>query len=279
MTPHHVPHHTHGARWHPALVLLLAAWSVPSCIAYENPYCAEDESEIVGYTTTALDVRPEYVRAQEAPLGNLVADSLYARLQPLGAQIALIDAGSLRADDGCDVVDEIAAGPVRRAQIQNVLAGSGPFAMVQVTATELRAALELAVSALGGPAHDPALGMFVQVSHLRYTVDCTRTPHLDGSAGGRITDVSWIDEAGVPQPLVDTSPSTGQAVLYRIATTSFVAGGTAGLTTLNRPLPLAGLDQTDAVVAAYVSSAPQRTISPRVNGRITLGESCTLLLP
>ncbi len=251
----------------------------PSCVAYHSPNCPEDGSEIVATTNVALDLRPTYVRTQEAPVGNLVADALYARLQPSGAQMAVINAGALRDDDGCQLIDEIPRGALRRTQIEKLLAGTGPYAVVEVTAAELRAALELGVSHLAGPDSVEPSPAFLQVSHLQFSVDCRRDAHLDGQPGGRIADLMWIDSAGTPQPVLDNAPGTGELLHYRVATSSYVAGGGDGMTALNHPVPITNLDETIAAFLDFVARAPDGHVEPAVDGRITLDGSCWARLP
>jgi len=66
-----------------------------SIVAEFNASIASRMSEPVGRTAVALDARFATVRTQESNVGNYVADALR---RSVGARVALLNAGTLRAD-------------------------------------------------------------------------------------------------------------------------------------------------------------------------------------
>ena len=124
---------------------------------------------IVGTAAVALDARDGPLRREERPIGNLVTDAMRAGT---GADVALINAGTLRLDD------VIGPGAVTSYQLESMFLFPDDARVVvfPVTGGRLRALLEHGVSEgnLGS-------GGFLQVSGVRFRYDPAQP------SGSRIT--------------------------------------------------------------------------------------------
>lgn len=150
-------------------------------------------AERVGHTSVALDARSAINRTRETNIGNFIAD---AYRQATNADVALLNGGSIRADD------VIRPGELTKRDVLSILPFPNPVVKIEVTGATLRAALEHGVSR---SAEDAEPGRFPQVSGVRFTFDARRP------AGARITEVTINN-----QPLDDKRT-------YTLATTTFLA--------------------------------------------------------
>ncbi|MFO1540427.1 MAG: bifunctional metallophosphatase/5'-nucleotidase [Chloroflexota bacterium] len=238
--------------------------SDPAVVAMLAPYRAQlaDALGVVEGTAAAEILRADPCggdtgRLCASALGALVADALRAAY---GTQIALMNAGGIRADltcpladlptDTCPPVEPGGPIPITFGQVVGVL----PFGNLAVTLTvrgsELRTILENAVSQ--APAPD---GRFPQVSGICLTYDIAAEP------GDRIVSVVADDDAGTcAGPELDLS----DAVTYTLATNEYVTAGGDGYPVLaDRDVTREPLED---VVAAWISG--QGTIAPSTEPRV-----------
>src|SRR5919205_634158 len=129
-------------------------------------------SQPVGSTTVPLDARSATSRSEETNVADFIADSFRGAA---GADVALINGGSIRADD------VLPAGELTVRDVLSILPFGNDLAMIQVTGDVLRQALEHGVS-LTAPGAEP--GRFPQVSGLRFSFDASKQP------GGRVSGVT-----------------------------------------------------------------------------------------
>ncbi len=113
----------------------------------------------IGRTTIPIDARDATSRRRESPLGDLVTDAMRAGT---GADVALLNAGTLRLDD------VIEPGPITNYQLESIFLFADETRIVRfpLTGARLREVLEHGVSegVLGK-------GGFLQVSGVRFTFD------------------------------------------------------------------------------------------------------------
>ena len=105
-------------------------------------------------------------------MGDFVAD-IYR--QAVGADVALVNGGSIRADT------TIAPGVMTKRDVLSVLPFNNKIVKIQITGAVLRAALEHGVASIGVEAQP---GRFPQVSGIRFAYDATK------KAGARLTEVT-----------------------------------------------------------------------------------------
>jgi 5'-nucleotidase len=117
---------------------------------------------VIGTTPVPIDARDAPLRREERPLGNLVTDAMRAGT---GADVALINAGTLRLDD---VIGE---GPVTSYQLESMFLFPDETRVLTfpITGTRLREILEHGVSE-----RNLGAGGFLQVSGVRFRYDPQR---------------------------------------------------------------------------------------------------------
>ena len=193
----------------------------------------------VGRTAVELDVKSADVRMQETNMADFVADAFR---QAEGADVALVNGGSIRADA------IIMPGILTKRDVLSILPFNNRVVKLQVTGAVIRAALEHGVATA---AEEVQPGRFPQVSGLRYAFDTSRKP------GTRLTSVTVNGK-----PLDDRQT-------YTLATTAYLAVERGdgydmlGSTFLIRPeqAPI----ESDILLRA-ITSVP--AIAPKTDGRI-----------
>jgi 5'-nucleotidase len=251
---------------------------------------AELEATPVG--TTTVNLSNALSRSRENVLGNLLADAIRAKVATFTNNpnnlpvVCILNGGGIR--------NSIPAGAITVGQVLQVQPFGNTVGQVDVTGKQLKAALENGVSALQpGATLDAArafvgTGRFPNVSGLRYTVNpnaiaaqpalaATATqPAVPAQPGRRITEVEvLVGDEYVPLVMDDV-------VRYRVATLSFIIGGGDGYSVFSSrgdladPTVGAGVNRIDSglidadVTIEYIQAQPQQTISPELEGRITV---------
>lgn len=214
----------------------------PEAQAIVKKYEAELSKEldvVIGTTTVELDSRSAVVRAQEAAIGNLIADAIRAST---GAEVAITNGGGIRANR-----QYAASSPLTRRDILSELPFGNATVMVEITGKDIIEALENGVSQV-----DNRAGRFPQVSGMKVVYDAKAAP------GSRIVSV---EIAGKP---------LDPAGKYKVASNDFMFGGGDGYASLGRGRTLIG--KTDGTLMANVVMAYVRRlgkVDSKVEGRIT----------
>jgi 5'-nucleotidase/UDP-sugar diphosphatase len=259
-----------------------------------KPQIVALSNQIIGATTVELS--NALVRSRETPLGNFLADAIRAKVATFANPnnypvVCILNGGGIRTS--------IPAGAITVAKVLEVQPFGNTVAQVDVTGAQLKAALESGVSALQpGAARDASRnsvgsGRFPNVSGLRYTVNPNgraAQPPLAATAtqaavpaqpGSRILEVEVLEG--------DEYVALDLEKIYRVATLSFIVTGGDGYSVFTPGGDLAdpsvggGVNQLNSglidadVTIEYIQAQPNDTISPRVEGRITV--SYLTLLP
>ena len=309
------------------LSFLPLAWTASGCVfcSEENPWacmesfnrCEEDPGEKIGSTTVELDLRKSQVRTQEAPTGNMVADGLFysanvaCSLNGLTCPVAAVhNGGGIRSETTCGDRERIPVGYLYERDIHQMMPFGSDFVVIKISGRDLKLALEHSVDELGKTGTAGQSGHFLQVSHLKFEVDCSQAAQaLDVNSntivteGSRIVDGSLMlrrdDVNGNPQwEAVDVD---GTDPVYPIAVNSFIGSGHDGFFALvlrdgnnvaqtdsdgkfldyiesnvdgDRGIRNSdGELMTDAMaVVDYIRA--QQQVAPYVDGRIILRPSC-----
>jgi 5'-nucleotidase len=200
-------------------------------------------AQVVGETTVPLNGARADARTKETNLGNLISDAMLEKTRAAGAQLALMNGGSIRTS--------IDAGQITLGELLEVQPFGNTITLVTITGDQLRAALENGVSQL-----ETVAGRFAQVAGIRYSFDATKP------VGSRITAVEIADG----QSYTPIKPDAA----YRVVTNNFLLTGGDGYSVLQ-----AGTNKIDTglidvdVTADYVRA--HSPISPAVQGRILIG--------
>ena len=191
----------------------------------------------VGRTSVPLDARSATSRSEETNIADFIAD---AWRRAAGSDVALLNGGSIRADD------VLPAGELTVRDVLSILPFGNDLAVIEVPGDVLLQALEHGVS-LTAPGAEP--GRFPQVSGIRYSFDASRP------AGGRVSGVTVNDRPLDPKRT------------YTLVTTSFVAtGGDQYAMFKGRPNVLKTKLIDSTVLRKAIEDA--KTIAPRTDGRI-----------
>ncbi|WUH98162.1 bifunctional metallophosphatase/5'-nucleotidase [Spirillospora sp. NBC_00431] len=201
---------------------------------------SEIANKPIGKITADLTRAPS--PAGETALGDVIADAQLAATKDLGAQVAVMNPGGVRADLSYAASGSEGDGVVTYGEAFTVQPFSNVMGVVSLTGAQLDALLEQQWTAAGEKILQPS-------ANLRFTIDRARP------VGDRVSAIT-ID--GTP-----ITPST----TYKIAANNFLLGGGDGFTTFTE-----GKDQVlgpidlDALVA-YFTANP--TIAPPPLNRIT----------
>ncbi|HEX8286151.1 MAG TPA: bifunctional UDP-sugar hydrolase/5'-nucleotidase [Pyrinomonadaceae bacterium] len=191
----------------------------------------------VGRTTVALDARSATSRSEETNVADFIADAFR---RAAGADVALINGGSIRADD------VLPAGELTARDVLSILPFGNNLSVIEVSGEVLLQALEHGVS-LTGPGAEP--GRFPQVSGLRFSFDASKLPGVR---------VGGVTVGGKPLDPKRT---------YTLVTTSFVAeGGDQYAMFKGRPNVLKQKLTDSGVLRSAIEQA--KTIAPQTDGRI-----------
>jgi 5'-nucleotidase len=205
---------------------------------------ADLRTKPAGEAVVALNGNRADVRTKETNLGNLISDAMLEKLRSAGAQVALMNGGSIRAS--------IDAGPITLGELLDVQPFGNTIGLVTLTGAQLKEALENGASQIESTA-----GRFAQVAAIRYSYDASRP------AGDRVTGVQVANASGGYTTL-DPNAS------YRMVTNSFLIAGGDGYTVLGQ-----GTNKIDTglldidVTAEYI--AAHSPVNPQVEGRIVVG--------
>lgn len=188
--------------------------------------------EVVGSSGVKLVGDREVVRVGESNLGNLIADAM---LSETGADVAITNGGGIRAS--------IEAGQITKGQVITVLPFGNYIQTKRVKGSDIRAALELGVSA-----YPDSLGGFPQVGGVAFEFD----PSLPKNA--RITSIQVKGQPLDPE----------QA--YVLATNDFMAAGGDNYT-MFKNYPIANdFSSLEESLIAYIRNIGD--VQPKVEGRI-----------
>ena len=196
----------------------------------------------VGATSVELDALSQSVRTKETNIGNFIAD---AYRKAADADVALVNGGSIRADL------TYSPGPLTMRDVLSMLPFNNPIVKVEVSGKLLGDILEHGVAR---SAEDNEPGRFPQVSGMSFKFDTRKLP------GQRVSDI-----------MVGGKPLDEEKT-YTLATSDFlVSRGGDGYTMFKDAKVLMPADKAPKdsdVFEQAIKSAPNSTISPKLEGRI-----------
>jgi len=230
------------------------------------------------------------VRARETALGNLIADAFRDRIARAGGNpeglpiVAIINGGGIRTS--------LPAGVLTVGRLREVMPFGNTLCYVDLTGAQLKAALENGYSALqpgaarGADRNAVGTGRFAQVSGLKVAVDvygdAAQPPYPETSTQPAIPARRGTRVRSVEVRVGDRFEPLDPARTYRVVTNSFMLGGGDGYSVFTSRGDLAdpsvggGRNQFNTflidadVVQEYVEAQPNRTVNPRVDGRLTV---------
>ncbi|KAA0024586.1 bifunctional metallophosphatase/5'-nucleotidase [Antrihabitans cavernicola] len=186
--------------------------------------------------STADQVVRQAAPSGESPLGNLIADAQLAASAPVGAQLALTNAGGIRADLG--------SGTISYGDIHNVQPFDNSIRVVSMTGAQIDDALEQQFQQRDdGTALRDVLAPSANVSY---------ELHSAAHPGTRIVNLS-----------IDGRPVVRDAV-YRVAVNEFLAGGGDGFAAFRSARDSVDVGKDADLLAAYLG-ARGPVVAPATN--------------
>lgn len=203
----------------------------------------EIRAKVIGSAAQDIDGSRETCRAEECPMGNLIADAMLDRTREQGVRIVIQNGGGIRAS--------IDAGEITMGEVLTVLPFQNTLATFQIKGRDVVAALENGVSQV-----EEGAGRFPQVAGIRFSWTRARKP-----GEGRIIQVEVEGENGWEPLDMDAT--------YLVATNNYMRGGGDGYKIFSE----AGTNAYDYgpgledVVAEYIG-ARAGDYAPYTDGRI-----------
>ncbi len=230
-------------KWSPAFRFIDTATVTPdpASQALADSLTADMDAKLnveIGTTDVVIDSRRNVVRAEEATMGNLIADAMR---DATGADIALMNGGGIRGDRTYD-----AGAKLTRRDILTELPFGNLTVVTELPGSQVLAALENGVSQV-----EKGSGRFAQVSGLTFAYDAAAEP------GKRVSEVMV---AGAPLE---------EGKIYRVAVNDFILGGGDGYSSLGGGKIITDTGGGQLVandVMAYVEKIG--SLKPTVEGRI-----------
>jgi 5'-nucleotidase len=199
----------------------------------------ELKAKVIGATAEPIEGAREVCRAQECPMGNLVADAMLDRVKDQGIDIAIQNGGGLRAS--------IDAGDVTMGEVLTVLPFQNTLATFSVPGSAIKAALENGASQI-----EDGAGRFAQVSGMAYTIDLSAEP------GSRVSDV-----------LVGGEP-LDEAKMYGVVSNNYMRNGGDGYSMFVDAADAYDFGPDLADVTAEFIAKQGEAYTPYVDGRIVV---------
>lgn len=215
-------------------------------------YIAEKDAELAPFTGKVIGtVKTDLIRSrtEESNIGNLIADAMLDATKDQGIQIALTNAGGIRADVG--------TGEFTMQTLMEVLPFGNLVATFEIKGSDLRQVFEHGVSQ-----YEEGAGRFLQMAGAKIVWDPS-APAFDyaSQSGGRITEVWVADGMGRWNTLDDST-------VYKVAANNYIRGGGDDFQVLKEK----AIDPYDAgpldldVVTSYLQKHPN--VDYKVEGRI-----------
>lgn len=267
-------------------VILAVAWALAAaglldaCILCgpDNPdlcmtvvnQCEEEAGDLLGYTLSELDLRKSVVRTAEAPVGNLVTDAFYFTARSFCSEpggrscpvAAIENGGGIRSQTACGERELIPAGALYQRDVRQILPFANGLVIAELSGHDLKLALEHSVDLLGQTGKGGLAGHFLQVSRLKFAVDCAQPAQTVDANKEQILNVG---ARIVPGSLMvrnndDDANPTWEAVsdsrthTYPVAMSSFIgAGGDGFVAFVQRDNSEKAVCETDPCDGNYVN--------------------------
>jgi hypothetical protein len=258
---------------------------------------------VIGSTSVELDTRRDVVRTNESAVADFMMDTLLASMRAEGhaVDVAFTNAGAIRGgtvdENGVPTTDEAKVGKVYPVGSLTDLDVAGWFplnkdnAIMPLSGTALRSALERGVSLLPPDTRNDKGGPFLQVAGLRYTVDCAGSPQkLDAPTdpkltqiveeGTRVVKIELDGAAGVIYDAANHIDNLANTTVNVVSNTYITQAGNSGQVALwNAPTKTTILSsEFDFVAHLQNAVKTQSPIAPTKDGRITILGTCGMPL-
>ncbi len=222
---------------------------------HEREFCAKKNApedcleEVYGRTLTELEGEENKSRGRETSLGDWIADRMLETFAPCGAQVAFLNAGTLRLNQ-----DLAAGSTLTRRQVEELIGFPTPLHLIRLDGRLLQQTAEQSVYGW------PGSGTWLQIAGWAFVHDAEKKA---ATGLGRLTPDGAVPVRSDDAILAVTgdylvNPGIGDQDGYTFLPTEEVPG-----------CPASGKDLKDVIIEA-LRATPQG-IAPRVEGRICQG--------
>jgi len=236
----------------PQVQTLVSTWQA----RHEKEFCAGKSApancleEVYGRTLTVLEGEENKIRGHETSLGDWIADRMLETFAPCGAQVAFLNAGTLRLNQ-----DLAAGSTLTRRQVEELFGFPTPLHLIRMNGKLLQQTADQSVYGW------PGSGTWLQIAGWAFVHD---------SGGKAATGLVRLAPSGALPVRPDeeilavtgdylVNPEIGDQDGYTFLPTQEVPG-----------CPASGKDIKDVVIEALRAAEP-RGIAPRTEGRICQG--------
>ena len=191
---------------------------------------AELLEEVIAEAATMVDGSGDSCRKQQCEVGNLVATAMLEHMKPFGVDIAITNAGGIRAS--------LEKGPISTGDVLTTFPFEEVLSRFKLKGSDVVAALENGVSKV-----EEMHGRFPQVAGIRYEFTLSKQPNE-----GRILKVEVMQDG----EWVSIDPDK----IYGVTTGLFLRSGKDGYSVLadNAITPYDGITLVTDVVADYLAA-------------------------
>lgn len=223
---------------------------------HETEFCAKTHEPancletVYGRTRTDLEGEENKIRGRETSLGNWIADRMLETFAPCGAQVAFLNAGTLRLNQ-----DLAAGSTLTRRQVEELFGFPTPLHLIRMNGKLLQQTAEQSVYGW------PGSGTWLQIAGWAFAHDPTNK-----SATGLVRLTPSGPRPALPEEEILAvtgdylvNPEIGDQDGYTFLPIAEVPG-----------CPASGKDLKEVVIEALRKAEPQG-IAPRVEGRICQG--------
>ena len=191
---------------------------------------AELLEEVIAEAATTVDGSGNSCRKQQCEVGNLVATAMLEHMKPFGIDIAITNAGGIRAS--------LDKGPITTGAILTTLPFEGVLSRFKLKGSDVVAALENGVSGV-----EDMQGRFPQVAGIRFEFTLSQEPN-----NGRILKVEVMQDGEWASLAPDK--------IYGITTNDFLRSGKDGYSAFadNAIDPYDGIKLVTDVVTDYLAA-------------------------
>lgn len=194
----------------------------------------------------AVDLEGQSCRFEECVFGNLVADAMLDAGRPVGARLALMNGGGIRAS--------IPKGRVSLAQLRDVMPFDKTVVFLKLRGSVIRHIIEHGVSFAEDKNNDNT-GRFLQVAGLHYRFN-SKAPR-----GKRVHDIFVVDTATKTRVPLEMNR------LYPVVTNSYLANGGDNYTHFAEATERWNVDiELKELLATFLARASH---TPKREGRIS----------
>ncbi|TYZ56910.1 hypothetical protein PybrP1_006076 [[Pythium] brassicae (nom. inval.)] len=209
-------------------------------------------ARVIGTLCEALDVTNKLVRAADAAVGHIFADSSLSFYGPNSADVALMNGGGIRSDK------MYPAGPLTIGQVISWSPFGNTLMVIETDGASVKKYIKKEMLASCGAGFVNLNGFYVHPAGLKYAFKCS------GSSAGEVTSIEWYKHPTRTGPLLETD-------VFKLALSNFLYNTefllTSGAVVKRVVVSEAEAVRIDTALEQYVKSLPDANVCVKAEGR------------